>query len=513
MEDRAAQYIKGGDKRLLYALEKNAALWKAAGAVRDSDQFFPREYNPEVKQRQAMDQVIDRTDGAMVFWNGDHTSRAFAGLAEAARQGKALRVYGPDGKEANLFDVVADAKMANQSKKEYAQSQSLPAFEIPASEPMARVALSLVRDEKLGTFSPKDMNAITTTESTINELSDMAKTDHGREYLLREAKVSTKGVGLLANENVMSSARTAFLKINKEISDAGLDVIGPQDYPEAMLHSGNVPPFLLVKGDKDFFRNANAIVGMTGAPVADETVGRMVNAQATKAVSAVTSEKVVLAYVQGQMPVDVPVTGPQILVSTKGAEHASEAEAAKQAAVVEAGGAVVFEELPKNANWVYNAQKVDPKTRKKGVLSPIESKGGPHAERRAARLVAAMSDTLVVTNISAAQPASPQHSGVLQALKSGRLPAVTNFSEYGKMDAVSGNQALLSGRGAAALTRAGFGSSDIEPMATAIDGRKPAMDTGRNITKAMQNVAAMARGETPDLPKKAKTRETADIEM
>lgn len=507
MEDRAAAYAAETDRRLAILPEKNAALWKAMGANRPDGVYYPRAYNPNSKQRAAADELAHRADGGIFFWNGDHGSRVFASVAEFSRQGKALRVYDPEGRELPLLETLRDAEAAHMSKKEYAMSQSHHAFDMPAKDPMAHFGLSLIRHDKMGSLSDKDINRISQMDETVNEIADMAETEQGREYLLKERKISGTSVKLLADKNAMNTARQSLLEIRREMQADNVDIIGPKDYPEALVRSGRVPPYLFVQGDKDFLRNAETIIGVTGSPAKDDDrTRRLATSPAARAMSSLTMQPATVAFVQGQTPVDMPESGPQIMIATAGNAHTSKSDRDKEERIIENGGAVLRMMPSRHSSFYYDAKAWDEARGKKGKLVGVPATNSKLSENSSASLLTAMSDTVVITDIDRQDNASHQHAALRQSLASGRKPAVLNFNEYDGISHVSGNRALLNNRGAKALTQVGMGSRDVEEFGPALEGQKPALDTGSNMDLAMQNLVRHVKGQAINLPEVSRSK-------
>ena len=514
MEDQAAAYAAKSDTRLAIAPEKNAALWKAMSAERPQGVYYPRAYNPNSKQWAAGDELAQRADGGVFFWNGDHNSRAFAAAAEFSRQGKALRIHGPDGKELPLFETAREAEQAHQSKKEFAQSQSHHAFDLSAKEPMAHYGLSLIKHDKLGTLNDKDINRLSQMDETVNDIADMADTAQGREYLLKEQKISGGAVKLLGDKDAMTNARQSLLEIRREMQADNVDIIGPRDYPESLVRSGSVPPYLFIQGDKDFFRNADTIIGVTGSPARDDRARRLTTSPAAEAMSSLTMQPATVAYVQGQTPVDMPESGPQIMVATAGQAHTSDADRAKESRIIENGGAVIRTLPSRHSSFYYDAKAWNEERGKKGKLIGVPATGSQHTENASAGLMSAMSSSVVITDLDRGESHSHQHVALRQSLASGRKPAVLNFQDYEGISHVSGNRALLANRGTRALQQAGLGNRDVEEFGPALEGQKPALDTGRNMGLAMENLVRHTKGQDIKFPEasRAKPRE-AEAEL
>ncbi len=507
MERSAANYIKSLDDRLLPCPEKNGALWQEVSKVRPKGAFYPREYDPSLKQNQAADQLIGRADAVAVFVNGDPGSRASAVLAQAARLGKAVKVIGPGEVELPLMESAREAEANHQSKKEIAQSFSSHAFDMAANDPMAYFGLSLVRDPKLGRIHPEDMSRMAMLDETVNDIADSATTPKGQEYLRDEVKISPATIRLLGNTDVMAAARDSMLKMSAEFNRHDMEVIGAEHYPEAVLRSGNVPPYMIIEGDKDFLKNSKSIIGITGTQSGDERARRITASTGTKAVSALTMQAATVAYVQGQTSVDIPETGPQIMIAPTGSTHTSNEDREKQKRIIENGGVVIHMQPPETRSWHYDSKAFNKETGKKGAMVSSPSVSDPVSARRAAQLLGAMSDSVLVTALNAKEKESNQHQTIRQGLKAGRMPTVVNFSDYEHLEMISGNRGLLGNTGSRALARAGFGAADVESLGPKFEDRKPAIDTGKNMETAMKNLVRHLNGQEIQLPEKTKSRQ------
>ena len=511
MESFAADYVRSLDERLLACPEKKKPLWDELAVNRPKGVFYPRDYDNNLKQNQAADQLLARADAAALFVNGDITSRVSAILAQASRMGKAVKVIGPDGQQMDLLATAREAEVSHMSKKEIAQSFSSAAFDMRVNDPMAYMGLGMVKSEKLGEINPKDLARLSEMNDSVNDIADMASNPNGQAFLRDQMKITPATIKLLGDADAMARARDSLIKVRSEIADAGMEVIGPADYPEALLASGAFEPYLLVEGNKDLLRNAETIVGISGAVASDERAQRLTSSTNARAVSALTMQPVTSAYVLGQTSVDIPETGPQLVISSVGKAHLRKEDAEKLDRVVENGGCVIHMLPPKNRSWYYDATAYDPKTKKKGMNVPVPATGDQSTDRRAAKVLAAMSKTVLVTALNARETETPQHVVVTQALKSGRLPTVVNFNDMENLDHVSGNRALLASTGMTALTRAGIGARDAEPLGKTYAEQEPSIDTGRNMDLAMANLARHLKGQEIQLPEAKRARRAEKV--
>lgn len=506
LEAQAVTWMKNQSQKLIFAPGKDAGLWKAIIADGSVSHRREKMYGDKSNQNQALDEVIARADAITVFWDGDERSNGARAIAAAARSGKLAKVLDRDGKEMHLFESASECMAANMSKAEFARSRTMDAFSLSAREPLGRFALSLIHNEKEGRLDHKDINRLAMMGETINDIAGMAETEQGREYLTREHKISSNALRLLGDEKVMANARSAFLRQNKHLSENDAQIIGPEDYPQGLLASGQMPPYLFIQGPIDVFRNANTIVGVVGEAPTSDIARRMTASRAAPAISALASSAATIARVEGTTSIDVPVNAPQILLIGSGHAHAStEKNMADRKAVLEAGGVVVSMLPPEETSSFYD--------RKSKQREGIASTGNEHTTVRAAGMMGAMSDTVLVTEMDASKTNSAAHAATLAGLKADRRPTVINYNDLEGFKEISGNRALLMNRGAKAMQRAGFGNDVIESMGPALEGSRLAIDTGHNNGKAVTNLVRHLRGEKLDLPERKAQREVAAEEL
>lgn len=499
MEVAAATWMSEQDGKLAVAPQKGE-LWKSLMEIDGRKHWRVKEFGAKDRNKgQMIESVVNGSDVVTVFWNGDERDDAFMAAAYAARQGKLAKVFDAEGVELNVYDVARDAKAAHMSKAEFARSQTLDAFSVPSSSPEGRLGLSLIRG-KDGAISEKDVNRLAMIDMSINEISDLATTEAGREELVRQHRVTPAATAMLADDKVMANARTAYLRIRGHMAEHEVQLVGPENYPADLLASGKMPPYLFAKGDIEAFRNATNIVGVIGDRPAEQA--GFVASRNARAIAALASSPATLAEVEGESVVEAPVNGPRILILSSGHGHVSSVNPAatmeRRAEVIERGGVIISQLPPEESGSFYSVEK---KSRES-----ISSAGNAITSRQAASLLGAMSASVVVTQMDASQATSPTRSAVLAQLQADRRPTVANYNDLEGFKEVSGNRALLSGRGADALTRAGFGEADIQKLAPKFEGARVAIDSGPDLVRAMGNLTRHLSGEKLDLPK-AKTRD------
>jgi hypothetical protein len=488
LEGKAVDWMGTQSPKLAFAPGKDAHLWKAIIESKSTTHRREKMYDGKSNQSGAADQVIEKADAITVFWDGDERSAGSRVIAAAARAGKLAKVCDAHGEEMPLFETANEAMMAHMSKKEFARSKTLDAFSVPASDPVGRLGLSLIRSEKEGRLSDKDINRLAMSGETINYFADMAETENGKEALRDEFRLTSNSIKLLGNEGVMANARSSFLRINKHLSENNVEVVGPEDFPKGLLASGQMPAYMFVQGPKEVLRNAENIVGVIGEGATEGVEQRMTASRTAPAISGLASTKATIARVEGQTSVEVPVNGPQILLIDSGHAHASRENSLKDRAnVLDAGGVVVSLLPPEETSSFYD------RTSKERV--GIESTGNEITTRHAASLMGAMSETVLVTEMDASKTNSATHAAVLSGLTSGRRPTVVNYNDAEGFQAVSGNRALTMARGSKALERAGYGANVIEGLGKELEGSRISIDTGSDIRKAMPKlVDLMAAG-------------------
>ncbi|MFZ3584614.1 hypothetical protein ACOI1H_20995, partial [Loktanella sp. DJP18] len=366
------------------------------------------------------------------------------------------------------------------------------------------------RDEKLGTISNKDIDRLAGIDESINELAELAKTDSGREYLNKEHRVSGGALNLLADDKIMASARDSYLRTVKHMSDNDVSLIGPEDYPVALLASGQKPPYLFIQGPVDIFRDASNVIGVVGdgAIKGEKAERNLAASRIAPATSALATSNAIVARAEGATSMDVPVNGPQILVLNGGHAHAGLAEQIEDRnAVLESGGVIVSAYPPEEVSSFYE--------RTSRTRVGISSKGNDNTTLRAASMVGAMSEAVVVTDIDRSRTSSPAHSAVEAALNvpnAPRRPVVVNANDLDIVPGFAGNRALLMNRGATALIKAGFGARDTEAHAQAFEGSRVAIDLGRDPSRGVKNLVRHIRGDELDLPER-KTQRTQEDQV
>lgn len=494
MAEVGKDWISQQSNKLIFS-PMNAELWAQTNQVphRKQKLYDNNARDERGKQIPVTTQVTGKVDAIAVVWNGDERSPGARMIAEATRAGKVAKVLDFEGKEMDVFAAANICTAANISKQEYARSKTVDAFSLSADEPMGRLALSLVRSEKLGRVDDKDITRLAREGLTINGAAEMAETDQGREHLMRELKLSSASIRLLGDEKVMANARSAYLRIVPTFNKNDVDAIGPESYPTTLLASGQAPNYLTIQGPVEVFRDAKNIVGVMGEKTEEGVAQRLTASRAIPAVNALASSKAIIARVEDENSVNIPVTGPQILIIASGHAHAgSEEQLKNRAAVLDAGGVVISQKAPEETGSYYDRTKKD--------RVGIPSTSNQNDVVRAAALLGALSNTVLLTEMDASQTNSPAHAAVAAGLKADRRPTVINHNDSEGMQSVTGMRALLMNRGAKALQRAGFGNDMIEEMGKSLEGSKLAIDTGTNMKKAMSNLVKHISGQEIDVP-------------
>jgi hypothetical protein len=486
LEGKAVDWMGTQSPKLAFAPGKDAHLWKAIIDSKTTTHRREKMYDGKSNQSASADQVIDSSDAVTVFWDGDERSAGSRAIAAAARAGKLAKVCDASGKEMPLFETANECMMAHMSKKEFARSKTLDAFSVPASDPVGRLGLSLIRNEKEGRLSDKDINRLAMTGETINHFADMAESQQGKEALRDEFRLTSNAIKLLGNEGVMADARSSFLRINKHLSENNVEVVGPEDYPKDLLSSGQMPPYLFIQGPKEVFRNADNIVGVIGEGASEGVEQRMTASRTAPAISGLASTKATIARVEGSTSVKVPVNAPQVLIIDSGHAYGDETKLKDREDVLDAGGVVISLLPPEEKSSFYDRIS-------KGRVG-IESTANDITNRQAASLMGAMSGTVLVTEMNT-DSKSATHAAVLSGLEAGRRPTVVNYSDAMGSQAVSGNRALTMGRGSKALELAGYGAKVIEGLGKDMEGSRVSIDTGPDIRRAIPKlVELMASG-------------------
>jgi hypothetical protein len=502
----AAQAWTGRLPRNLIVAPMGGEISKDLAKIQRRTQMMANKANVDTHKKpvQMSAQVISNVDAVAVFWDGDYRSKGAQIIAEAARAGKISKILDGNGKEMPLFENARICMDGNMSKQEAARSKTIDAFNLSASEPLARFGIDMIRSEKLGTVSDKDIDRLAGIDETINEIAELAKTETGREYLNKEHRVSGQALNLLADDKVMASARDSYIRSVKHMADNDVTLVGPEDYPVTLLASGQKPPYMFLQGPVEVFRDASNITGIVGDGVinADDPASRLAGSRIAPVTSALSTSANIVARVEGATSMDVPVNGPQILILNGGHAHAGlPAHIQDRDAVLESGGVVVSEYPPEELSSFYQVA-----TRSRVGIS---SRGNENTTMRAASLLGAMSDAVVVTDLDRSRTASPAHSAVeagLNVPNAPRRPVVVNANDLDTVAGFAGNRALLMQRGATALVKAGFGARETEKHAEAFDGSKVAIDLGRDPKLGIENLNRLLRKEELVLPERKATR-------
>lgn len=280
-----AQYIadpNGGPSR--------NALWGALMAKDGNNHWRNKVERPVgVKGAAAIhafnENAIKAADRTVVFWNGDVQDQAFVAMAHAARRGRLEAVFDSAGRQADpkIFHALAEEAMeTHMSKAEWARMRNVGVFDIVASTPEGRLALSLIRTSNAA-MSAVAIENLARTELTINEIAAMASDPQGREELFRKHKIPAQIMDALADTRVMSNARDAFQRILGHCKDHGVTIVGPEHYPAGLRRSkANMPPVMFLKGGSPEqlrdLKNTVAIMGDNDmlAPMAQKASELMV---------------------------------------------------------------------------------------------------------------------------------------------------------------------------------------------------------------------------------------------
>lgn len=273
LEDVAVNAVRGMHDSFNVAPSPSAALWRALIDAKEGHHRIRLNEKSEGRKsaaelREDNEKVVKDSDGVIVVWDGNRDDRDFVyrAMAQAARLGKLGKVLDAEGKELPLYEISDQALKDVPSARQFARRRNAGVFDLPASSAEGRLGLSLVRGQRSGAMNTHALDALGNTGKTITELSEMAATKEGAKELFNQFRIPPATISALGDEQAMSNARSAYERIKQHCDEAGVTVVGPENYPMALLTSnGNIPPVLFVKGgDIETFRDLTSSIAVMG---------------------------------------------------------------------------------------------------------------------------------------------------------------------------------------------------------------------------------------------------------
>jgi len=515
----AIEWASQLDKRLLLSLDKNGELWTEARKL-DGRKCVAL-YSPKAKGFQVTSQIAKASDGAFFFLNGDPKSFASEAFAEFFRQGKALRVFGPDGRELPVLATGRDICKHHMSTRERAMSRDTEVHDIELGTPEAALAFSLMSaragaDKRILSIPPRDVAHLASMDGTISNVVEMARQKDGQALLAGRHNVSKAAIKLLGDPGAMSSARQAMKLAAADLAQNMVDTVGPEAFSDTMVApevriAGLFHSHLFVQGDVSLLTKARTPVGVIGTDrgrLAMDSRGRdIVQPKAQALVDGLAAQTgVTLVSVAGATPAEMPAA-PRILICPAGAAQTTPVEASDVRATLKDGGLVIYMQPPTSRSWHYDKNAIDSKTGRKGAVVTTSTSHTDHIhEQKAVDLFCSISQTVVVTDLDPAVKQDMQKRAVETSLSIGRKPVIVDISGYEGYALAGGSRALLNGTGRDALVKAGLPVRAAEELGAKIKGY-PAIGTGQNMQKAAETLALRLNGDpTAGVPRNRKSR-------
>ena len=248
--DRNVAVIPGRSKALWAALiEAKDPHWRITAPFTQADASGKYPKNATFTDNE---KVIDAADRVIVALNGRDDDPALAAAAYAARLGKLEAVLDAKGRQLDRAAASDQAMVANPSKAERARARSAPVFELPASSPEARFALTLVRPFRGPALSSAAIDAVAAVGEasgmSLREISEMARDRQGAQELLRTHKLAVGTIRVLADDKSMANAREAFQRIQTDCQKNGVTMVGRDHFPAGLAKDPNGPQVLFLQG-------------------------------------------------------------------------------------------------------------------------------------------------------------------------------------------------------------------------------------------------------------------------
>jgi hypothetical protein len=465
-------------------------------------------YDDKSKNHAAAEQVIDASDIAVFCLSNNYKSADWQAAGYAASQGKLGKVYDHESKEMNLIEARRMVLADFVSKQEFARSQSLKAFNIPINSPYGRLGLNLIRDEKNGKMSNKDIDNLAASGLSISEVADLATTEEGRKELTGNLRVSPKAVRLLHDEKTLANAASKLQDIRISMSKHNVAIIGPEDMPDSWP---NKPPYLFVQGDASLLKDGTPLVGVIGDQIVNPSKNAsshaLIASRSTPMIAALEAQDVRLVTVEDQLPFEGNAQNGNIKILASGHAVFKDAWHVSQRAADLNNGVLTISTLPPEGETFYNSKL------KEKELSP--SSETDHTVGAAARLLGKVSDEMVVTNFDRDDRRSPTREAIKTFTSQEKRPVAIDYTDTKNIEQVSGNNALATSRGEEAFRNAGFGDAFAQETGPAFNGSRPVILTGPKIAEAAVKLANKANGRdfnpVVEEKPKAKSRNEAQI--
>lgn len=274
----------------------------------------PSTGNSPFDWRAHFERVMNASDRVCVVWNGDVKDNALHAAVFAAKRGKLDALVLPDGTRLTGIEAQAEALLAGKSRGMNAAS-----FDIPASSPHGRLALSLIHPLSGPGLLPETIDALGSTGMTINDLVAAASEPTTAMALVKEYKIPLGAMRILASEGAVNAGRGSYERIAGHCAAHGVSVVGPEDYPLGMLaNSKRLPAVMFLKGGSAEqlrgLENVVAVLGDRPLPEMTEKGAALVRGLDARA------DTVLLQVEKSGLPEFVP-SKPSLLVLASGHAH------------------------------------------------------------------------------------------------------------------------------------------------------------------------------------------------
>jgi hypothetical protein len=411
-------------------------------------------------------------------------------LGDACKLGVVGKVTQGD-KTLTLAESMAIGIPAHKDNGEMMRAVMAKGLDAHASEPVAAVALDDLHSEQHGVISDKDIKRLQTADMNLVEMVALAADKEKAAGLMEQTGASAQAVQVLSDGKAVADAGRNLTHAQTELMQRHMHIVGPEDYPEAMRGSANVPPYLLLVGDPEVFANLKGIVGIVGEALGKGDKDVEMAATIAPHMAAIAQTGAPRAWVEGATPFPMEPRRNDLIIVPGGQPSDDETQAAREAA----GALTVFLMVPSRVAYQ------PPKSRAKGAKGEeVVIKNMPHPTHmpKAGAVLGALADRLVVTNGRDAGAYTAVGPALLGQLEDGKRVAVVE-PRGNNREASPITAGLANHTGRNALKAAGYGASVVENADLAkLDGGAVAMRLSNSKpAAAAAALAAIARGERP----------------
>lgn len=450
-------------------------------------------------------QMIDHADTVDMFMDKEPNKLNGYLLGYAASQGK-IGTVTKGNKTLTLAEAQAEGA-ANYMSMAAATRRSLSqGFDVDLSDPAAAVGMTLLRDEKDGVITPKDIRAIQSVpDMTLLDVVEAVQTDEGAAQFQAESRVSAQAIRLLRNEQAVANAGRNLSHVLETITRNGHGLVGRDGMPESLRNMENGPNFAIISGDVSKFVNADKTVGVFGEYLRnDSDKDAELASRIAPTLNEIDKTGITRVMMDKATPFPIEPKDGDIVVLNGGlGVFANDTDRESQDERDMAGAVTVsFDQVPS-----IEVYKAGPRG-KKGEIVEIENHGTDASAPRAARYASAMSSRLVVTNGNDLSERNPTKAAITQQLLEGKRvvavdPGATNASKL--------TSALVNNKGRKALEAAGYGASTVEdPRLKPVEGGYVAMRSGSDPAKTAAHIKSLVTTGQPIAQQKSKTKTRED---